>query len=301
VASYAKRIFELSYDIAVETLGIKAITQLNTNVDQYRVAIHNLSEKIRTTMARIQVMEQKLQTHRQRPARQHYLTAPAARARPIAANRLGANSYLYDVNWKTITEAKHSVLQRAQEEIQKQAAEWVRRAPERAAAEKKEWEEIDAHWAAVDAAQEVNWRYIKTLVGLACSAPDSLSDQARQGNILRAEMDEVALLNHKGGSYLNRCESALIFDMCEQMARSNSVLTSDLVTWAKEYRRAHPSLIDRFKTTLAEFFDALAAEGATASSSHTGKDGHRGGSSSHSHERECFFAPKLGVVACTVN
>lgn len=138
-----------------------------------------------------------------------------------------------------------------------------------------------------ETAQAAAWNYIKAAVGLACSDPDAFSNQIQAGKIVNADIGNDDLWFYLSGAEsevgweslskgVNPCQDSIV----NQMLSANSpVPASWILTWAKQYRESHPGLIERFTTTLSDFFAALGEFlNSPAPSPSLGQGGSGGGS-----------------------
>lgn len=107
------------------------------------------------------------------------------------------------------------------------------------------------------------WRYLLETTGLACSNPDALEQQARQGKVpgvslsdldLAWQMNRIETVGMKDRPVANECQKYIM----TEINRSNGPVSgSEILAWARRYRRDHPTLIGRFTTTISDFFTAM--------------------------------------------
>ncbi len=177
---------------------------------------------------------------------------------------------------------------------------------ERLAREQKE-NSKEREWLATEKARnDAAWNYIKTAVGLACSNPQAFSDQISAKKIIDAALDDDELWYHlyeaknevgweslsKG---INSCQDHIVNQI---LSAPNPVPASLVLTWARQYREDHPSLIKRFVTTVSDFFAALeeflnsiaphssSAQGGGNGGGQSAGGGGNGGSHIHYHDGE---------------
>lgn len=118
------------------------------------------------------------------------------------------------------------------------------------------------------------WKYLLATTGLACSNPDELERQARQGNMpgvsladldIAWQMNRIETVSSKDRPVANECQKYILTAI---NAAGSPVSGSQILAWARRYRNEHPSLWARFTTTIGEFFSAMgeAFEGDPTSS-----------------------------------
>lgn len=107
------------------------------------------------------------------------------------------------------------------------------------------------------------WKYLLATTGLACSNPDELERQARQGNMpgvslsdldIAWQMNRIETVSSKDRPVANECQKYILTAI---NAAGSPVSGSQILAWARRYRNEHPSLWSRFTTTIGEFFSAM--------------------------------------------
>lgn len=116
-----------------------------------------------------------------------------------------------------------------------------------------------AHWADM----KRRWRYLLETTGLACSNPDELEQQARQGKVpgvslsdldLAWQMNRIETVGMKDRPVANECQKYIL----SAISGSNGLVSgSEVLAWSRRYRSEHPTLVGRFTTTIADFFTAM--------------------------------------------
>lgn len=116
-----------------------------------------------------------------------------------------------------------------------------------------------AHWADM----KRRWRYLLETTGLACSNPDALEQQARQGKVpgvslsdldLAWQMNRIETVGMKDRPVANECQKYIL----SAISGSNGPVSgSEVLAWSRRYRSEHPTLVGRFTTTITDFFTAM--------------------------------------------
>lgn len=115
------------------------------------------------------------------------------------------------------------------------------------------------HWADM----KRRWRYLLETTGVACSNPDALEQQARQGNVpgvslsdldLAWQMNRIETVGMKDRPVANECQKYILAAI---RGSSGLVSGNEILVWSRRYRKEHPTLVGRFTTTLTDFFSAM--------------------------------------------
>src|SRR4029077_9769549 len=127
------------------------------------------------------------------------------------------------------------------------------------------------------------WDYLREMTGLACSNPDALEDQMQSGQLhdvaiedldLAYMMDQTETISQKERPVVNSCQKYLLIRILE----TNGLMSGqDLLTWARRYRKEHPSLLARFTTKTGDMLSSMTrAFGSLVPNPGSGNDDRRG-------------------------
>lgn len=102
------------------------------------------------------------------------------------------------------------------------------------------------------------WKYLLAVAGLACSDPGALIEQGRQGKVASVSLEGLDLEWR-----IHMAEVGEEMDLCAAYTLKAVAGSSDLATpgqllgWARQYKREHPSFIGRILNGVGGFFKAL--------------------------------------------
>ena len=138
------------------------------------------------------------------------------------------------------------------------------------------------------------WKYLLATTGLACSDPDELERQARQGNMpgvslsdldIAWQMNRIETVSSKDRPVANECQKYIL----TAINTSDSLVSgSQILAWGRRYRNEHPTLLKRFTTSIADFFSAMgeAFQGDPTTSASEPRERSSGGAVDAPVERE---------------
>ena len=140
--------------------------------------------------------------------------------------------------------------------------------------------------------------YLVQMVGLACSDPDSLEYAARQDKVPGVGISDLDLSWELDRTDTNACQNYILRGIIHSRG---PISGKDLLAWAREYRRAHPSQLVRFTTEIGDMFRAMGKAFGDPSPSSGGRNdsggGGRGSGSDHSqHAPNVMGTPSAGQV-----
>jgi len=107
------------------------------------------------------------------------------------------------------------------------------------------------------------WNYLREMTGLACSNPDELDRLWQAGKVpsvsltdidLEWEVSRIEVVSLKNRPVANECQKFVL----RRLGGTDRLVTGrEMLTWAREYRHEHPTLLQRFTTKIGDFFGAL--------------------------------------------
>jgi hypothetical protein len=173
-------------------------------------------------------------------------------ARNTAAARLAADpEYLdYLANHERIIHEYEASRSQAADEYATEATRWA----EESRTNHEKFEEM-----------ERSWDYLQAMTGLACSNPDALDQLGREGKAPGVGVSDIDWdwhMTRREGSGKNE---HLVINECQMyilnaIRRANGMTSGhELTELARQYRGEHPTLIERFTTSIGEFFSSREA------------------------------------------
>lgn len=102
--------------------------------------------------------------------------------------------------------------------------------------------------------QEEAWNYLKSVAGLACFSPDSLSEQIGHQIVVGATLPVYELRERLLFTELSSCQRFVL----EKMLKSPGLVPMErLVSWSRQYRKENPTFMEGFFKGIGEFFQSL--------------------------------------------
>lgn len=101
------------------------------------------------------------------------------------------------------------------------------------------------------------FRYLASVVGMACENPGSFSTEVGQGMHRSVGMDRAYLSSFLAEIYAGNGVTGCQDSLLRQILNSTGPVSGPtLLGWADQYRRAHPTMVQRASRALAEFANA---------------------------------------------
>jgi hypothetical protein len=102
------------------------------------------------------------------------------------------------------------------------------------------------------------WEYLKAMTGLACSHPNSFGRLGREGRVPGVSLPDRDLdwkVNKYEAQHMeNPCQKYLL----TRLVQADGLISGgDMLALVRRYRLEHPSTVDSFVTSVADFFAAL--------------------------------------------